>query len=166
MNHTNCHLTINGYCQICEAKTVFYSKDDWLRDHFFCQWCHSIPRERSLLYALNLLYTRVVISSGPPAQARIGAVVSMVQLEGCFSHRQAGNLDRLASEGIPPILALEVQAGKTSIAEEHPRADCAHGTGESDLGTRTGCFGCFLLVLGFLLCVFSPIILVLLIRFC
>jgi len=56
MNHTNCHLTINGYCQICEAKTVFYSKDDWLRDHFFCQGCHSIPRERSLLYALNLLY--------------------------------------------------------------------------------------------------------------
>ena len=65
----------------------------------------------------------------------------MVQLEGCFSHRQAGDADRLASEGIPPVLALEVQAGKTSIAEEHPRADCAHGTGESDLGTNASCLG-------------------------
>jgi len=65
----------------------------------------------------------------------------MVQLEGCFNHRQAGDADRLASEGIPPVLALEVQAGKTSIAEEHPRADCAHGTGESDLGTNASCLG-------------------------
>jgi len=38
---------------------------------------------------------------------------------------------------------MEVQAGKTSIAKEHPRADCAHGTGESDLGTRTSCLGTF-----------------------
>jgi hypothetical protein len=65
----------------------------------------------------------------------------MVQLEGCFNHRQAGDADRLASEGIPPVLALDVQAGKTSIAEEHPRADCAHGTGESDLGTSASCLG-------------------------
>src|SRR6202041_309699 len=63
----------------------------------------------------------------------------MVQLEGCSDHRQAGNPDRLASEGFPPILALEVQAGKTPIAEEHPGADCAHGKGESDLGARTSC---------------------------
>src|SRR5580700_6049526 len=61
----------------------------------------------------------------------------MVPLEGCPNHRQAGNLDRLASEGIPFVLALEVQAGTTSIAEKHPRADCAHGTGESDLGSGT-----------------------------
>src|ERR1700732_101599 len=65
----------------------------------------------------------------------------MVQLEGCPHHRQAGNLDRMASEGIPSILALEVQARKTSTAEGHPRAECAHGRGESDLGTRTSCFG-------------------------
>jgi SAM-dependent methyltransferase len=49
-------LVVKGYCQICESKTVFRSKDDWLRDHFFCEKCKSIPRERSLLYAINLLY--------------------------------------------------------------------------------------------------------------
>jgi hypothetical protein len=49
----------------------------------------------------------------------------------------------LASERFPPVLALEVEAGKASIAEEHPRADCAHGAGESNLGTRTSCCGTF-----------------------
>ena len=50
------YLVVKGYCQICEETTIFRSKNDWLRDHFFCERCHSIPRERSLLYALNLLY--------------------------------------------------------------------------------------------------------------
>lgn len=50
------YLVVKGYCQICEDKTIFRSKDDWLRDHFVCERCRSIPRERSLLYVLNLLY--------------------------------------------------------------------------------------------------------------
>ena len=50
------YLVVKGYCQICEDRTIFRSKDDWLRDHFFCERCRSIPRERSLLYVLNLLY--------------------------------------------------------------------------------------------------------------
>jgi hypothetical protein len=65
------HLTIKGYCQICEADTVFCSKDDWLRDHFFCDRCRSIPRERSVLYALNLLYPewrRLKIHESSPAE--------------------------------------------------------------------------------------------------
>jgi SAM-dependent methyltransferase len=56
MNYSDYHLAVDGYCQICEAATIFYSKDNWLRDHFFCERCLSIPRERSLVYALNLLY--------------------------------------------------------------------------------------------------------------
>jgi SAM-dependent methyltransferase len=50
------YLVVKGYCQICEDSTIFRSKDDWLRDHFFCERCRSIPRERSLMYVLNLLY--------------------------------------------------------------------------------------------------------------
>jgi SAM-dependent methyltransferase len=50
------YLVVKGYCQICEDKTIFRSKDDWLRDHFFCERCRSIPRERSLMNVLNLLY--------------------------------------------------------------------------------------------------------------
>jgi hypothetical protein len=56
MSDADYHITVNGYCQICEETTIFHSKDDWLRDHFFCDRCLSIPRERSLLYVLNLLY--------------------------------------------------------------------------------------------------------------
>src|ERR1039457_7062558 len=48
-----------------------------------------------------------------------------------------GDLDWLASEGIPSVRALEVKAGKTSIAEEHPRAYCAHGAREPDVGPGT-----------------------------
>lgn len=50
------YLVVKGYCQICEDKTIFRSKDSWLRDHFFCERCRSIPRERGLMYVLNLLY--------------------------------------------------------------------------------------------------------------
>jgi SAM-dependent methyltransferase len=49
-------LVVKGYCQICESDTIFRSKDEWLRDHFFCEKCRSIPRERSVIYALNLFY--------------------------------------------------------------------------------------------------------------
>lgn len=56
MSNGDYYLTVDGYCQICESGTVFRSKDDWLRDHFFCEKCFSIPRERSLLYVLNILY--------------------------------------------------------------------------------------------------------------
>jgi len=50
------HLVVKGYCQICETGTFFRSKNDWLRDYFLCEKCGSIPRERSVLYTLNLLY--------------------------------------------------------------------------------------------------------------
>jgi SAM-dependent methyltransferase len=50
------YLVVKGYCQICESETFFRSRDAWLRDHFFCEKCQSIPRERGLLYALKLFY--------------------------------------------------------------------------------------------------------------
>jgi SAM-dependent methyltransferase len=37
-----------GYCQLCEKKVRFISKHSWLRDHFICPSCKSIPRERAL----------------------------------------------------------------------------------------------------------------------
>ena len=56
MSTTGEYLLVNGYCPICEDNTVFRSNDAWLRDHFFCERCTSIPRERSLMYVVNLLY--------------------------------------------------------------------------------------------------------------
>lgn len=38
-----------GYCPICEKKTIFYTKNDWLRDNYFCLSCRSIPRFRAII---------------------------------------------------------------------------------------------------------------------
>jgi SAM-dependent methyltransferase len=47
-----------GFCPICEKKTIFIKKNAWLRDHYQCIRCHSIPRQRALINALNIFYPR------------------------------------------------------------------------------------------------------------
>jgi len=42
-----------GWCPICEMDVHFSSKNEWLRDHFICEWCNSIPRERALMEILQ-----------------------------------------------------------------------------------------------------------------
>ena len=69
------------------------------RESFSAQAAHVLPRTRDPTTATH---------RRDPFDSR--TVVSMVHLEGCPNHRQAGNLDWLASKGIPFILALEVQA--------------------------------------------------------
>ncbi len=49
-------LQINGFCPACDQKVTFFSKDSWLRDHFLCSNCGSIPRERALMYAIEMYY--------------------------------------------------------------------------------------------------------------
>lgn len=46
------YLEVEGSCPICEKKVVFCSKQEWLRDHFFCSSCGSIPRERALMQVI------------------------------------------------------------------------------------------------------------------
>ena len=43
-----------GVCPICEKKTMFIKNDPWLRDHYLCVKCHSIPRQRAIVNALNI----------------------------------------------------------------------------------------------------------------
>jgi len=45
-----------GYCPICKSSTIYIEFDTWLRDHYQCVKCKSIPRQRSLVNALNLFY--------------------------------------------------------------------------------------------------------------
>ncbi len=45
-------LTVDGHCDICEQPRRFSSNSDWLRDHFKCAGCGSIPRERALMSCL------------------------------------------------------------------------------------------------------------------
>jgi len=48
------HKRNTGYCVICESDTVFVELKPWLRDHYLCERCGSIPRNRALVNALNV----------------------------------------------------------------------------------------------------------------
>ena len=47
-----------GHCPICEREVEFYSDHEWLRDHYKCSSCGSIPRERALMVAIELFYPK------------------------------------------------------------------------------------------------------------
>ena len=42
-----------GFCPCCERYTVFVATDYWLRDHYHCLRCRSIPRQRALMSVLK-----------------------------------------------------------------------------------------------------------------
>ena len=56
-----------GRCPICEARVTFTARDSWFRDHYLCNRCGSIPRERALMHVIatrypiggTLLFTKV-----------------------------------------------------------------------------------------------------------
>lgn len=41
-----------GWCPTCETATVFRSDEAWLREHYRCLNCGSLPRERALMRVL------------------------------------------------------------------------------------------------------------------
>ncbi len=45
-----------GICPICEKRTMFFERYDWLRDHYLCVFCRSIPRNRALIQVIKSLY--------------------------------------------------------------------------------------------------------------
>jgi len=49
-------LRVKGFCPICEKNVVFSSTETWLRDHFLCSGCGSIPRERALMQVIKTYY--------------------------------------------------------------------------------------------------------------
>ncbi|TCK68816.1 methyltransferase family protein [Winogradskyella wandonensis] len=46
----------NGFCPCCEKEVDFIARHHWLRDHFKCNNCGSIPRERALMDIINTYY--------------------------------------------------------------------------------------------------------------
>lgn len=42
-----------GTCPCCKEKTIFLAFDYWLRDHYRCLFCGSIPRQRALMKVLE-----------------------------------------------------------------------------------------------------------------
>ncbi len=49
-------LESEGYCSTCNQNASFVAKDLWLRDHFLCVKCGSIPRERALMLVIEQFY--------------------------------------------------------------------------------------------------------------
>src|SRR5262249_2952692 len=43
----------SGYCPICQYRTIFVKRDEWLRDYYHCIRCRSLPRWRALIYVLE-----------------------------------------------------------------------------------------------------------------
>jgi len=62
-----------GYCPCCRKPARFRSDNAWLRDHFRCLNCNSIPRERALMRVLDTQFPEwkdcVIHESSPGAAA-------------------------------------------------------------------------------------------------
>lgn len=49
-------LESHGVCPTCCQQVTFRAENDWLRDHFICLGCGSIPRERALMATILRYY--------------------------------------------------------------------------------------------------------------
>lgn len=45
-----------GVCPVCERKTYFIKKGDWLRDEYICILCNSIPRHRAIIRVIEMMF--------------------------------------------------------------------------------------------------------------
>ncbi len=43
----------DGFCPVCAVGTTFVAYGEWLRDHYVCARCGSVPRERALMVVLE-----------------------------------------------------------------------------------------------------------------
>ena len=43
----------SGHCPICDQDVSFVAHNEWLRDHYHCSNCGSIPRERALMLTID-----------------------------------------------------------------------------------------------------------------
>jgi glycosyltransferase involved in cell wall biosynthesis/ubiquinone/menaquinone biosynthesis C-methylase UbiE len=49
-------LKNSGYCSTCAQEVTFVARDAWLRDHYCCSNCGSIPRERALMLTIETYF--------------------------------------------------------------------------------------------------------------
>jgi len=73
-------LKAKGYCPCCSRPTVFRAFNPWLRDHFLCDHCRSLPRERALMWTIETFFPTwresVIHESSPEKR---GASVRLAQ---------------------------------------------------------------------------------------
>ena len=65
-------LKSRGRCPTCDKDTAFVARDSWLRDHYLCASCGSIPRERALMHVIDTHFpawrTMTIHESSPSAR--------------------------------------------------------------------------------------------------
>jgi hypothetical protein len=65
----NVLFTNTGFCYSCNRPSRFTTKQDWWRDHYLCDNCGSIPRERAVMYCIEKFYPawreKVIHESSP-----------------------------------------------------------------------------------------------------
>ena len=50
------YLRNSGHCPTCDSDTTFVANEPYLRNHYKCLKCGSLPRERALMYVTELFY--------------------------------------------------------------------------------------------------------------
>jgi hypothetical protein len=93
-------LSNDGYCAVCDAPAHFTARDPWLRDHYRCDRCGSIPRERALLTVLERRFPdwrRLSIhesSPGLPSSERLSRECDSYLATHCFPGVPPGAIER------------------------------------------------------------------------
>lgn len=92
-------LGSRGYCSTCNRETSFLAKEAWLRDHFLCESCGSIPRERALMHVLEQFYPdwrNLIIHESSPgnrgASVRLKKECKAYMPTQYFSKQQSGSV--------------------------------------------------------------------------
>lgn len=73
------HLESTGNCPICGNDATFRSNHPWLRDHFICQRCGSLPRERALMAVLKLRvpsWKHLTVHESSPADRGVSTLLA------------------------------------------------------------------------------------------
>jgi SAM-dependent methyltransferase len=87
-----------GYCPVCASPTRFVARHLWFRDHYRCDKCGSIPRQRALMLVLEDLYpgwpTLSIHESSPcgPSSDRLARECPKYLATHCFPGVERGSL--------------------------------------------------------------------------
>ncbi|WP_427184285.1 class I SAM-dependent methyltransferase [Bordetella bronchialis] len=84
-----------GYCHCCRRQTVFEIRDPWLRDHYICTICQSIPRQRHIQYLLDTCFPQwesQVIHESSPSNGFIAQWCSSYSSSHFYVERPPGSM--------------------------------------------------------------------------
>jgi SAM-dependent methyltransferase len=92
-------LKNSGYCHTCCQKVKFIARNTWLRDHYLCGNCGSIPRERALMFCIETYFPQwrdaIVHESSPSdrgASQRLARECDRYIPSQYFADRSAGDI--------------------------------------------------------------------------